>query len=401
MKEEYISNLINSAWDQTPLRRKFEERLLELGISFNQAEDNLEIGYRTINGIIDGTLERIDFVALLKISQFLDITYNEITDMYVEAISSKYKADLEKSKRRTFILNNFDLPVLKSIGVINSIRDFEYIENQLNGVLGLKSITDYNADDFEVVYSAGTVTPKNLGSRKYFIRRARSIFKEINNTNKYIAENLIEYVQKIRRQSIDVENGLINVIKALYDIGVTVIFLPRIPAIQLRGATFEVNNKPCIVLTDYKGYYPTLWFALIHEIFHIIFDWKDIIKKKFHLSDESDHLLIFRQKEDEANEFARDYMFSKNSMESITDKISNRLAVREMAMNVGVHSSIIYANFAYANSNEGENLWQKFNKMKFFPDFDNLLKKLSGNLGHTSKPFEYCGYYKTEIFNKK
>jgi HTH-type transcriptional regulator/antitoxin HigA len=398
--DNYISTLINNTWNQTPLRRNFEDRLLELGISFNQAEENLEIGYRTINGILDGTLERIDFLSLLKIGQFLDISYNQITDLYVNAIATKHKEDLDKSHRRTFILNNFDLPVLKNIGVIDSIRDFEYIERQLNDVLGLNSITEYNLDDIEVAYSSGTITPKNLNSRKYFIKKARAIFKAINNDNSYQKEALIEYFPKIKRQCIDVENGLLNVIKSLYNLGVTVIFQPRTPSIQLRGATFAVNNKPCIVLTDYKGYYPTLWFALIHEIFHVIFDWEEILKKAYHLSDESDDILIVKQKEDEANEFARDFMFPRAKLENIKDQISNRLDVREMAMNNNVHPSFIYANYAYEMSSEQKNLWQNFNKLKLFPPFNNLIKKLTNGLGHTSKAFEYAGYYKLNIFNK-
>ena len=113
--KDEISRLINSAWDnedETPktiLRDKFEERLLELNISKNQAVENLEIASRTLDGIIDGTLKQVDFLSLLKVAQFLEIPYDEITNLYVQAITIKHKDDLEQSRKRNFILNNFDL----------------------------------------------------------------------------------------------------------------------------------------------------------------------------------------------------------------------------------------------------------------------------------------------------
>lgn len=397
-----IEDLINSAFkkdERTMLRRMFENKLEELNITFNQAEDNLEINYRTINGILDGTLDRIDFLSLLKIAHFLNIQYSEITNLYADTIKSRHKEDLLKSEKRAFILNNFDLPVLKNLGVISSIRDFNHIEQNINQILDLRNILEYNDDEYEVVFSSGSKVPKDARTRKYFIQKARSIFRIIDNPNNYNKEALIEYIPKIRWHSVDKENGLIDVIKSLYKIGITVIFQPRTPSLQIRGATFIVNDRPCIVLTDYRGYYPTLWFALMHEIFHIVFDWAEIKSKKYHLSDEGDDVTVVRQKEDEANEFAREYMFPKAKMEIIRNKISDRLSVREFAMDNQVHPSVIYANFAYDNSNEDDNLWKKFNTLKLFPPLNNLINKLNNGLGHTSKAIEYAAYYKLNIFN--
>ena len=50
----------------------------------------------------------------------------------------------------------------------------------------------------------------------------------------------------------DVENGLTKVVKALFNVGVTVIFQPTVDNLQVRGATISINNKPCIVLSDFQ-----------------------------------------------------------------------------------------------------------------------------------------------------
>lgn len=395
--EQYeVNRLINSAWG-TALRRKFEERLLEIGITKNQAVENLEISIRTLDGILDGTLKQVDFLSLLKIGQFLELSYEDVTALYTQSITEKHKDDLEESNKRTFILNNFDLPVLKSIGVIDSIRDFDHIEKRINEIFDLDNITDFDTEDTGAAFSDGARLPKNLNSRKYFISEAKSIFKLINNPYPYNEDALSEYFQNIRWHSIDIESGLVKVIQSLYTLGITVIFRPRMPKLQARGATFAVNNKPCIVLTDYRGFYPTLWFALLHELFHVIFDWDDIQKKQYHISDEKIDVYNISPREKEANDFASEYMIPKSKTEDIVSNINDRLFIRELAMDNLFHPSIAYAYYAYNKTTDDDNYWVTFKD--FFPPFKTLLKKLGSSFEHTSKVKDIANFYKTTIFN--
>lgn len=402
--QDEINRLINSAWDGKTsneilfLREKFEKRLLDLDITFNQAEQNLQIAYRTLNGILDGDLQRFDLLSLLKVGYFLDIPENEIVEMYTKFVAEKHREDLEQAKKRTFILNNFDLPVLKNIGVINSIRDFDHIEQQLNSIFGLQSIMDYDTEDTGAAHSETKIQPKNAKSRNYFKNKSRLIFRLIYNPHRYDKQALIDYFPKIRWHSTDLDNGLVNVMKSLFDLGVTVIFHPKMPLLQLRGATFEVNGKPCIVLTDYMNSYPTMWFALLHELFHVLFDWDEILQKRYHLSDEENDLFVVRQKEDEANEFAREYLFPKQKLELISKRIRQNVIVSEFAFDNHVHPSIVYENYAKTNSGDERCFWSGFDKL-VKPQMNTLLKKLSNDLSHKSPAKEFATYYKQHIFN--
>lgn len=402
--EDEISRLINSAFDSkseetndTLIRLKFINRLNDLDITFNQACENLEIEYRSLNSILDVT-RRTDFLSILKVAQFLDMPFYDITKLYVDIIQSKHREELLSSKKRSFILDNFDLPTLKAVGIIDSIRDFNHIESNLKAMLNLQSITDYNTLESGAAFSSGKAIPKNLKTRKLFIEKSQTIFKLIGNPNGYDRDGLTEYFPKIRWHSIDTEEGFLNVIKSLYKLGVTVIFQPRMPSLSLRGATFSVNKKPCIVLTDYKGFYPTLWFALLHELFHVLFDWDEISEKKYHLSDEDGDLYVVKQKEEEANEFAREFMFPKAKMEVVEPQIEKRLFIKEYALNNHVHPSIIYANYAYAHSNSENNYWAIFSSILTAP-LKEVLKKLTNGLTAKSKSSDYAIYYKDVIFN--
>lgn len=400
--QDDVNKLINSAWNDDQkstvllLREKYERRLKELEVSSNQVEKNLQIEYRTLNGILDGNLKRFDLLSLLKVGHFLEIPDNEMVDLYVRFVAEKHKEDIERSKKRTFILNNFDLPALRSIGVINSIQNFDHIEQQLNQVLGLKSITDYNNEELGAAFSSTKVKPKNDKNRKYFKNKARQIFQLINNSNRYDKQALIDYFGKIRWHSTDIDKGIISVIVSLYELGVTVIFQPKIPGLQMRGATFAVNDKPCIVLTNYRESYPTLWFAFLHELFHVLFDWEDILAKRYHLSEESNDILVVKTREEEANDFAREYLFPEHKLESIKDSINQRYFIKEFAFDNHVHPSIIYANYAFKYDNDETNHWATFEKL-IHPSITNLISNLGGNLPHKSSALEFANYYKNEI----
>lgn len=382
------------------LRERFDNRIAELGITPTYVLGILNINYRALEGILDGTQRRIDFVTLTKLARFLGITTNLVVRLYIETLEKNNPDDLKVADKRTFITTNFDLATLRAANIISSISDFDHIEERLTRILGLRSIFDYNTDEIEAAFSSGATKPRNASTRKYFIEKSRTIFKTLNNPYDYDKEALIKYFPKIRWHSTDVESGLINVIRSLYKLGVTVIFQPKLPSLQLRGATFAVNEKPCIVLTDYRGFYPTLWFALIHELFHVLFDWQEILDKKYHLSDEESDLFVLKQKEDEANDFAREFLFPAKKMEMISDKISSEKIsdknyIKRFALDNHVHQSIIYANYAFDNKHE--NFWAK--TQKYMPEINSLLNELGNNLGNQATASEFAEYYKTNLLN--
>lgn len=394
-----INKLINGAFEREPteLRRRFDNRLEYLDISFNQARENLGLTYRALNGILDGALEQVDILALIKIAQFLELPNHEAARLYTDALTKKHKEAIDESEKRTFILNNFDLPSLKASGIIDSIRDFDQIERQLNDFLGLDRILDFKSDESGVAYWKGNAkAPKDNKARKLFIGRSRAILKTINNPFEYSKDGLVQYFPKIRWQCLDLEYGLITVMRSLFKLGVTVLFLPKISGLHLRGATLAINNKPCIVLTDYRGYYPTMWYTLLHELFHVIFDWEDIRKEKVHLSFDNED----SGREIEANEFARDYFIPKAKIGLAIENIEDRGFIRGFALENQIHPSLIYGHYAYMKSTKENNLWKRFNAQKLFPQFSSLLQKLSGSCDNKTKPISYAAYYTLNIYNE-
>lgn len=378
--EKLIKGAVEPSGLQTnmTLRSLFEQKLAELEMSAAGALEILGIERRTLDGILDATQKRVDFVALAKIASFLEISKEELILVYMRALEQTNTEDLKETEKRKFIVNNFDLVTLRKIGLIDSISDFDQVERQLNSFFGFHSIFDYGKLRISPAFSEGATKPKSLLNREFWIQSAALSFQQINNGFDYERKALLEYFPKIRWHSMNVEKGLFQVIRALFKLGVTVIYQPPIPTIHLRGATFAVNNKPCIVLTDYRGFYATLWFALIHELFHVLFDWDEIKQNVYHVSDAETDLFTVQEKEQEANHFAREFLFGKEKMDVARPHLDDRYFVEKYARENHVHSSIIYVFDAYdADKTESGRAWARAQRNN--PDINKCLTSLINN----------------------
>ncbi len=349
------------------LREVFDKRIKELNVSQAQVEKTLKIEYRTLNGILDGTTKKFDLGNLVKIAKFLDLEVEDLVQRYVsEALSSSkvYDRDIEK---KNFIVNNFDLPRLKKDKLIDSISDYDHIEKRICDLFGFDSVFEYKRNRVNPAYWSVKEMVSNR-TRDLWIEWSYQSLKALNNPYKYDRDKLIALFPNIRMHTTNVEKGLYSIIRLLYKAGITVIYQPYQSNLDIRGATFSVNEKPCIVLTNYKKKYPSLWFALLHELHHVLFDWDEILVNTFHVS-ESDGSLI--DKEKKANEFAREYLFPDAKMNQIYPYLDmdNHQYVYKYAHDNQVHHSIIYDFYSYKT-----NIWNRFKN--HYPAVELCLNKI-------------------------
>jgi HTH-type transcriptional regulator/antitoxin HigA len=401
-----LDQLINDLYkplansEKVTLNSLFEKRLDELDITKTDAQRIINIEYRTLNGILSGSQKRVDFFILLKLAGFLKISKQDIATLYLEAMEQSFPdAGILLSDKIEFIKTTFDLATLKKVGFIKSITDFEEIEHNICELFELKDIFDYKSPSVDVAFSSGSVQPKNVQNRAIWLMQAEETIKALKNPYEYNRNLLIKYFSKIRWHSTDVNHGLVNVIKDLYKLGITVVWQASLPAIHLRGATIPVNGKPCIVLTNYRGFYPTIWFALLHELYHVIFDWEEIKLGQYHFSEEeSERQLSVREKEQEADNFAREYLFSNQKLNHIQAYIDDDNYIDSFAKSNHVHKSFIYVFHAFSVSkNQDKFAWPR--AQKYNPDITGLLKDLE-NSWESYKPIsQFIKPLKLKIYN--
>ncbi|WP_126247834.1 ImmA/IrrE family metallo-endopeptidase [Chitinophaga rhizosphaerae] len=359
-----INALINSAFvPKETLRGMFEAKLSALDTSVTAILPVLDMESRALNGILDGTKKMVDFTNLIKIANFLQVPLTRVVELFAAALEANFSTGPVTVEKVQFIKDNFDLAALRKARLIDTITDFRHIEQRLLLRLGLKSIFDYKKPDNHVAFSAGILQPKNDLSRSVWIRAAMNLFEELENPYDFNRQGLIEFIPLIRWHSTNVELGLVDVVKTLYKLGVTVIYQPPMPSLQLRGATMAVYNKPCIVLTDIMGFYGTLWFALCHEIFHVLFDWPDIEANSYHATEDGDDIpLTVKEKDRRADDFARSFLFSKEKSAGVDRYLYDRHYIADLAADSQVHESIIYLFLAYDNKSS-KKFWARAREM--------------------------------------
>lgn len=368
-----IDNLLHKSFEYIgpSIEDLFTQKLKESSLTKTQYEKISGMERRSLDSILDRTSKQTDIIKLLKLSEFLEMDLSELLIIYFSDRPTEEINELQSSMDMTFINKYFDLKTLDGLGFIQKYDSLETLKNRICNFFELDSIYDYDRELNDALYSR---TKKSFSNKMkdFWIKSSYKYFELIDNPNEYSRKELIELIPKIKPYTRNVENGLLTVFQALYHIGVTVIFQPSLPKTQIRGATFFINNKPCIVVTDLNKNYATLWFALIHELHHVLFDLDTIQKTTYHLTGEPDLFLI---QEEKANEFASEYLLSSEKMRYIENLIHNKFMVEKFAKECQIHPCIVYSQFQWRQSEIGNDYWGAFKDA--FPNMKNITKNLN------------------------
>lgn len=371
--DAYLDRILQS---NTPsLQELFDRKLKELRIAKTTAFNLMGVHTTTMKGVLTGSQKQVDVRNLVKVANFLQLPLEQVVGLYIKSVEKKFPVSGVSVKEVAFIKENFDLAVLKKAGLINNISDYDHIKKRIMARLGLKSILEYKRPAIDIAFSSGTYKPESNLSRAFWISSALASLNEINNPNNYDREALVKLFPRISWYSINVENGLLEVSKLLFNLGVTVIYQLPLQSLRINGATFNHNGKPAIVLSNHRGFYPTLWIALIHELYHVLFDWPEIKENKYHLTDDDNDQLSVREREQEAESFAREYFLPNEKYEQIRRYLNDYEYIKKFGLANHVEPSIIYVFNARDTHSTNRSAWARVNK--FSPKLEQCKKPIN------------------------
>lgn len=365
--------MAKSFTDPVNIEALYATKLSDTGLKNSQVAKLLGIDRNSLTPIIMGTAKQPSVMNLLKVGEFLGLDVSTMMSNFLQKKPKEEMKELDNARKAAFIAGNFNLVRLKEVGFFERIDDLEYMEQRLCTYFEIDNIFDYELIEASKLFSR-TKNPYDNPMIDFWMKATYGYFEMLQNDNPYDREMLKSIIPKIRPYTRDPQKGLLTVIKALYNVGVTVIFQKHLSKTQIRGATMLVNDKPCIAITDLNKNYATIWFALLHELHHVLYDLDMIRDTAFHLTGEGDLFLV----EDKANDFARDILFSNEKLRYIAPMIHNRLVVSQYAAEQGIHPAIIYSFYQYEMSKQGENYYGAFKKE--FPSVAHLSKTLNINL---------------------
>lgn len=353
------------------LKARFDEKIEEYGITKTKALKLLSIDKDVFEDIISGTAKQPNLIHVVKIAEFLEVNVDDFIQMVLKNQNVENITSIDRARKVKFLMKNFDVKALTKEGFFENIDDVDLLVERVLNYFDYDSIRAFEDELVTPLYSR-TKRKFSDKMKDFWVRSAYQTFKLINNPNEYDRERLKDVVVNMKPYSQDVKNGLYTVCRALYNIGVTVIFQNYLTTTHVRGATFIINNKPCIVLTDNQKKYPTIWFTLLHELHHVLFDYDAINTNSYHLSDDEDLFLI----EEKANAFARDYFLPKADFDYIKTYIKNAYVVERFAKDKEIHPSLVYSFYIwYQNELYDKNYHAVFKE--FYPDYKVAVSRLN------------------------
>ncbi|MBG8574086.1 MULTISPECIES: HigA family addiction module antitoxin [Bacillus] len=300
-----------------------KEYLEEIGMSTNECAKRLGVSENDLSNLLSGKSRLTEEMALnlekifkgIPASYWLnyDRKYQEYQDN--EVIHSKtYKTeDLNKLSKR-FRFNT----VFNGLGW--------NLTKQASEMLKLLKIDNF--EQFDTVYSKLNVDFMEDGGETEAIAIWLNLAREeveIQNKDlsgkEFSKEKLIESLGKFKSLSLnnDYESSLKSARKLLNRLGIYLVFLNAIENSKVRGALTTYKEKPAIFLSGRFKTHDHVWFALMHEIGHLIKHYipnEPIVTLENELEDLKPNT---DKKEEEANEFARDFFIDKSEYKKFVE----------------------------------------------------------------------------------
>ncbi|HIX54565.1 MAG TPA: helix-turn-helix transcriptional regulator [Candidatus Sphingobacterium stercoripullorum] len=374
MKNINVDQLLKTIFESPvslDVRERFNEKIEEYGITRTRALKLLNVDKDVFDQIISGKAKQPNLIHIVKIAEFLDIQIDDFIQIVLSNQSSENISSIDRARKVTFLMKNFDVKTLTKMGFFEHKYEIDILLDKVLTFFGYGSINEFERGLVEPLFSRAKRSFSDK-MKDFWVRSAYQTFKHIDNPNEYDRNQLKEIVVNMKPYSQDVKSGLLVVFKALYSVGVTVILQSYLSTTHVRGGTFAVNGKPCIVLTDYNKKYPTIWFTLMHELHHVLFDFDMIKTNSFHLSGDDDLFLV----EEKADNFARDYFLPLEKFQYIKTYINNRYMVARFAKENEIHISLVYSFFTWYQKNlYNRNYHAAFKE--FYPDYQDAVAKLN------------------------
>ncbi|WP_294956922.1 HigA family addiction module antitoxin [Sulfurovum sp.] len=318
-----------------------EEILEDIGMS--QAELSNRIGRpkQAINEIIKGK-KSITSTTALELEDVLGVPSHIWLGLESEYQIVLAKAEeLKQMEEESKLIPNFPYAELAKLGFVKATRKaIEKVEElkKFFGVAKLVQISQVKAyqpafrvSDHKSVSHEAIATWIQAGRMK-----ASKI--ETESFDKKKLKSLLTDIKDLMNLE-EINKTMDGIQKILASCGVAFVMLPHFKKTKVNGATFWVDdrNKAVIVMSLKGSYSDMFWFSLFHEIAHILLH----DKREVFLEDGCNDSAL-KQQENEADQFARDFLIPDNKFDSFVNEGSfTKQSVQSFASELEIKPSIV------------------------------------------------------------
>lgn len=326
--------------------KHIEEYLADEDMTQTEFAKRLDVSKALVSKLVNGDAElNEDLIA--RLSDVMGTSREYWRNLNVSYLDKKRQIDnKEQLEKEEEIVRKIDFSFWTELGILKPASKAVDKVKQLRKYLNISDLTVLERPDLLTRYRRTTnkAQEKNIISTNAWIQTAINYSKNEHvakiNLN-YLTENL----PKIKAMTTqDPQIFIPQLREILAQSGIKFVLLPYLKNSELNGAVKWINHgeNALLMMNNKLKNSDVFWFSLFHEIKHVYQEKKKIIiitpSKKTLIDDSTDKVL-----EDEADNFARDYLINEADYNKFSSDKSNlkRDSIIKFAEKEGIHPGIV------------------------------------------------------------
>lgn len=321
-----------------------KDYLDELNLNQKELAKRMGMSEKHISNLLNGKC---------KLTEEFAIKLEKIIHAVPASYWLNYEAKYQEYKARNILNEQYDQETLKELdkrfyfSTVFSNLNLSLVE-QANEMLKLLKISSF--EQFDDVYSYPQVEFMEDGGRKELIAVWLNLALEeveIKNDDlsniKFNKEKLIKALPNFKKLALnkDIMNGINSAGKLLNMLGIYFAWYEPIRNSKVRGALTTYKRNPTILLSGRFKSHDHVWFALMHEIGHLLYHYVPQ-ETSISMETQNDDLKCLEKKEVEANTFARDFFIDPEDYEHFVNlKKFDKYSIEEFAKNQEILPGIV------------------------------------------------------------
>lgn len=228
---------------------------------------------KTISKLVNGEINLSNDIALK-----LSIMLGSSPDVWLE-LQKKYEEKiLEIAEQKTLdsqtnIMKQLDYAFFVKIHAVEDVKNTSDRIKQLCSYLKISNLNVLSKTDFLANFRTGisNVQEKNIICANAWLQAAINIAQS-ENIKQYDEKELLNNIDKIRAMTVQEPEDFMPKLKKIFmQCGISFVLLPKLKNSGINGAVKWINpNKVLLAINDRRQYADTFWFALFHEIKHVL-----------------------------------------------------------------------------------------------------------------------------------
>lgn len=243
------------------------------GITQEELAKRLQTTPKYVSDLVNGRINLTEEMVLR-----LSIVFGTSTKMWLNLNQKYIEKKLEIEKRRRIdeeceLVKKIDYKFWVELGLVKATRITAEKVQELQRYFKVSSLSVLNQRDFLVQYrtSVPEVTDVNVINANAWVQTAINIGTQ-SEVGSFDRKKLIEAIPQIRNMTVQDPKAFYPKLKELLaSCGVALVLLPNLKNCGVNGAVKWLSkDKVILALNDRRKYADTFWFALFHELGHVL-----------------------------------------------------------------------------------------------------------------------------------